>query len=138
MLPFVVVVAASALATCEVWCNNACSDLNGNVAMECGTCAAPTICRPGEPGFAADGSRFVEGERSRNDGHSLNPDAPPAQTTMAGPKNSHGMPTAMPTEFEEEWTVCSSHACTQHVHVHVHMPTATPAEFEEEWTGVLV
>ena len=37
---------------CEPFCRDApCSDLNGNVAIECGTCDESHACGPGAPGF---------------------------------------------------------------------------------------
>lgn len=47
------VFASSLLALCEPWCEDACSNLNGNAAVECGECKEPQYsCRPGAPDFA--------------------------------------------------------------------------------------
>lgn len=39
------------MVRCEPWCDNDCSTLSGPVGSECGRCTAPTICRPGAPGY---------------------------------------------------------------------------------------
>ena len=38
---------------CGAWCSNRCSELNGDVQLECESCSGPAYsCRPGEPGFS--------------------------------------------------------------------------------------
>ena len=56
VLSSVVVVAwlATASCTCEPWCTNPCTDLNGAVDIECADCGEDHACRPGAPGFVGE------------------------------------------------------------------------------------
>ncbi len=43
---FLLVSVPRAHAACEVWCDNACTELTGNVAFECDSCDASVLCHP--------------------------------------------------------------------------------------------
>ena len=36
---------------CDMVCTNACSELNGDLQSECGSCSAEYACHPGAPGY---------------------------------------------------------------------------------------
>ena len=89
-----IAVAASG-ALCEDWCANKCSDLNGDVTIECAGCGSEYKCRPGEAGFEPPKNRPSMQQAV------VSPEAnvePP--TGMTG---AHGNPIQMPTEFIESF-----------------------------------
>lgn len=80
VLSSVLVVYASA-QLCEPWCEVPCSELNGDVAYECGACDATLTCNPAASDFSPRGSLAPLEQEPQN----------PAASTGFGKKGScHG------------------------------------------------
>ena len=82
---------AAASSDCETWCSHPCTELNGSPEMECGGCAEPMLCRPGEPGFA----------KTNANGQTVLPQAKtsPADSRAGGAYGTHGNPLKMPDGY---------------------------------------
>ncbi len=79
--------------SCEAWCVNACTDLNGNVQTECGGCGKDQGCHPEADGFKTWQSRrkdAIEKEPERFGDEDL------FRSPGASDKPSSGKPTPSP------------------------------------------
>lgn len=59
MLASLLSCATAQEVTCEPWCSEPCTSLNGNVQIECGTCGANMACHPGAAGYQSWEERNV-------------------------------------------------------------------------------
>ena len=60
---FAVMASPANSKTCEDWCSESCSELNGDVTFECGACdaASNARCYPGAPGYGPPGQQREQG-----------------------------------------------------------------------------
>ena len=91
---------------CEPWCDNPCSDLNGDVTKECADCTATSMCHPGAQDFvtAAADRQPAAGSRYGGMGQSQNPEVA-SDTSEAFEVNSHGRPIQQPKAYVEDWEI---------------------------------